>query len=157
MENKKTFREVFDFPCNEHNFFQNVQNITLNESISWCKKWSTQIKLNKMKHQDTSKYYQTTLQSPNLINLYPKPKTLSYLSNQYPKEIQQDFFASQSKLFKEFSSLQNRNMTLDGFSSLEDFDFHDTLDITPTVSPSLCHFTWIITALNGFQLGNTPN
>ena len=44
-------------------------------------------------------------------------------------------------------------MTLDGFSSLEDFDFHDTLDTTPTVPLSLCHFTWINTELNGFQLG----
>ena len=32
------------------------------------------IKLTKIKHQDTSKYYQTTLQLPNLINLYLKPK-----------------------------------------------------------------------------------
>ena len=109
-----------------------------------------------MKNKDSSKYYRTTIQSPKLINLYPKPKTFSYLSNQYSKEIQQDFFASQCKLFKEFSFLQNRNMTLDGFSSLEDLDFHDKLDATPTVSPSLCHFTWTITALNGFKLGNTP-
>ena len=60
------------------------------------------------------------------------------------------------QIIKEFSSLQNRNMPLDGFSSLEDFDFHDTLDTTPTVPPSFFHFTWINTALNGFQLGNTP-
>ena len=95
IENKKTFREVFDLPCVEHNFIQNAQHLTLNESISWCTKFSTQIKLNKMKNEDSSKYYRTTLQSPNLINLYPKPKTFSYLSNQYPKEIEQDFFASQ--------------------------------------------------------------
>ena len=156
MENKKTFREVFDFPCVEHSFFQNVQQLTLNESISCCTKWSTQIKLAKMKNKDSSKYYRKTLQSPNLINLYPKPKTPPYLSNQYSKEIQQDFFASQCKLCKEFFSLQNKNMLLHGFSSLEDFDFHDTPDTTPTVPPSLCHFTWINTALNGFQLGNTP-
>ena len=62
-----------------------------------------------MKHQDTSKYYQTTLQSPNFINLYTKPKTLSYIPIQYPKEVQQDFLASQCKLCKEFSSFQNEN------------------------------------------------
>ena len=105
MENKKTFREVFDFPWVEHNFFQNVQHLTLNKSISWFTKWSTKIKLKKMKNKDSSIYYRTTLQSPNLINLYPKPKTFSYLSNQYPKEIQQDFFAFQCKLCKEISSL----------------------------------------------------
>ena len=45
---------------------------------------------------------------------------------------------------------------MDGFASLEYSYFYDTLDTTPTVPPSLCHFTWINTALNGFQLGNTP-
>ena len=102
MENKKTFREVFDFPFVEHNFFQNIQNFTLNKSIAWCTKWSTQIKLTKMKHQDTSTYYPTTLQSPNLINLYPEPKTLIYLSNQYPKEIQQDFLPPNANYAKNF-------------------------------------------------------
>ena len=102
MENQKKFREVFDLPCIEHNFFQNAQHLTLSESISWCKKWSTQIKLNKIKNQDTLKYYQTTLQLPNLINLYPKPKTFSYLSKQYSKEIQQDFLPLNANYAKSF-------------------------------------------------------
>ena len=109
-----------------------------------------------MKNQDNLKYYQTILQSSNLVNLYLKPKNFSYLSNQYPKEIQQDFFASQCKLCKEFYSFQNENMPLDGFASLEDSDFYNTLKTTPIFPPSLCHCTWINTALNGFQLGNTP-
>ena len=45
---------------------------------------------------------------------------------------------------------------MDRFASLEDSDFYDTLNTTPTVPPSLCYFMWINTALNGFQLGNTP-
>ena len=49
MENKKTFREIFDLPCVEHNFFKKAPHLTLNESISWFTKWSTKIKLKKMK------------------------------------------------------------------------------------------------------------
>ena len=45
---------------------------------------------------------------------------------------------------------------MDSFWSLEDSDFYNALDTTPTIPPSLCHFTWINTALNGFQLGNNP-
>ena len=102
MENKKTFREVFDFPWVEHNFFQNFQHLTLNKSISWSTKWSTKMKLKKMKNKDSSKYYRTTLQSPNLINLYPNSKTFSYLSNQYPKEIKQDFLPLNANYSKNF-------------------------------------------------------
>ena len=106
MEITTPFKEIFDMPCNEHNFFQNVRHLTLNENISWCTKWATQIKLNKLEISGSSNTYNTTLQSPNLINLYPKPKTPIYLTSYYTPEIQQDFFYPNANYTNSFFQCQ---------------------------------------------------
>ena len=81
------FKKYFNLPCTEKNLLQHVKQLTLNESVSRCKKWATQFKLNKIKHLHSSNYFQPTLQTSNLINLYPTPYTLTYLSSHYATEI----------------------------------------------------------------------
>ena len=92
------YNHYVNLPCNETNFLQHVEELTLNESVSWCTKWATQLKLNKIKNLHSSHYYQPTLQTSNLIQLYPTPKTLVYLPSYYAPEIKQDFVGVQCKL-----------------------------------------------------------
>ena len=47
-------------------------------------------------------------------------------------------------------------MSLDGFKSLEITDPYPTHACTQIMPPSLFHFTWINTALNGFKIRHTP-
>ena len=98
MNEYNHFTDYFNLPCTETNFLQHVEELTLNESVSWCTKWATQLKLNKMKHLHSSNYYQSTLQTSNLNQLYPTPKTLVYLPSYYATEIKQDFVGVQCKL-----------------------------------------------------------
>ena len=51
--------------------------------------------------------------------------------------------------------MPNKFVSLDGFKLLEFSDLYHTHVTTQIITPSLCHFSLINTALNGFQLGNT--
>ena len=94
-----------------------------------------------MKHLHSSNQYQPTLQKSNLIKLYPKPETLTYLPSYYATEIKQDFVASQCKLQKEFCKLPKQCVSLNGFTSLETTDPYPTHVTTQIMPPSLCCFT----------------
>ena len=97
-----------------------------------------------MKHLHSSNYYQPTLQTSNLIQLYPTPETPAYLPSYYATEIKQDFVGSQCKLRKEFCNLPNQWVSLNGFTSLDITDPCPSHVSTQTMPPSLCHFTGLI-------------
>ena len=79
-----------------------------------------------------------------------------YLSSNYSTKIKQDFAPSQCKIRKAFCTLPDEFVSLDGFKSFEFSDPYHIYVTAQKMPPSLCHFTWINTALNGFRLGNTP-